>query len=315
MTTAPSPSSSSTIDEIREKAHDAVERRRIREGNVDALALAFARMVRVNPNAGKPENPFIYGEGGIPLTHWGVFLYFAKERKISEIEARRAKWCFVALESKIRNGVYSMRSDWELRDFVAEKGADSILIPLRRSCTKAYGDEFSRDFDEGEIRRASTILTDVAGPENSLKNCADCAKTEKLRPCPCRRVSYCSKHCQARDWKRHRIVCEWYWSDENVDEWMAKARKSDGGVFLVTSDGLFSSGVRRGDEHFVEAALRDVSDASSAKRSTLFSKFPPCRDCAKKIVDAEIGKVVFDGRDDEIVALFESAGVSAKALG
>ena len=49
---------------------------------------------------------------------------------------------------------------------------------------------------------------------NALYICKVCNKPEidnqKLKPCPCKKVLYCSKECQVEDWKGHKKMCHWH---------------------------------------------------------------------------------------------------------
>ena len=61
--------------------------------------------------------------------------------------------------------------------------------------------------DEEECEDAATFLAKV---------CRVCNLKDGVKACArCERVYYCSNHCQASDWKRHKLTCkreckEWY---------------------------------------------------------------------------------------------------------
>ena len=55
-----------------------------------------------------------------------------------------------------------------------------------------------------------TEMFAIPGDQKSKKfACKECSKIGRLFKCSrCKDVYYCSKECQKKDWKLHKIICE-----------------------------------------------------------------------------------------------------------
>ncbi|GMI44317.1 hypothetical protein TrCOL_g11363 [Triparma columacea] len=51
---------------------------------------------------------------------------------------------------------------------------------------------------------------------------------DKLLMCPCRTVAYCSKDCQVKHWKKHRVLCTGPLNERGESEAMVKKRSKTG---------------------------------------------------------------------------------------
>jgi hypothetical protein len=51
---------------------------------------------------------------------------------------------------------------------------------------------------------------------------------DKLHMCPCRNVAYCSRECQLKHWKKHRVLCTGPLNERGESEAMVKKRSKTG---------------------------------------------------------------------------------------
>ncbi|GMI26280.1 hypothetical protein TrCOL_g10748 [Triparma columacea] len=71
---------------------------------------------------------------------------------------------------------------------------------------------------------------------------------DKLLMCPCRNVAYCSKDCQVKHWKKHRVLCTGPLNERGESEAMVKKRSKTGkgvavgGADVGVAEGAAASG-------------------------------------------------------------------------
>ena len=51
---------------------------------------------------------------------------------------------------------------------------------------------------------------------------------DKLLMCPCRNVAYCSRECQVKHWKEHKVLCTGPLNEKGESEAMVKGRHKTG---------------------------------------------------------------------------------------
>ena len=51
---------------------------------------------------------------------------------------------------------------------------------------------------------------------------------DKLHMCPCRNVAYCSRECQVKHWKKHKVLCTGPLNERGESEAMVKKRSKTG---------------------------------------------------------------------------------------
>ncbi|GMI48294.1 hypothetical protein TrCOL_g6696 [Triparma columacea] len=51
---------------------------------------------------------------------------------------------------------------------------------------------------------------------------------DKLLMCPCRNVAYCSRECQVKHWKKHKVLCTGPLNEKGESEAMVKKRSKTG---------------------------------------------------------------------------------------
>ncbi|GMI47414.1 hypothetical protein TrCOL_g3675 [Triparma columacea] len=51
---------------------------------------------------------------------------------------------------------------------------------------------------------------------------------DKLHMCPCRNVAYCSRECQLKHWKKHKVLCTGPLNESGESEAMVKKRSKTG---------------------------------------------------------------------------------------
>ncbi|GMI34851.1 hypothetical protein TrCOL_g8815 [Triparma columacea] len=51
---------------------------------------------------------------------------------------------------------------------------------------------------------------------------------DKLFMCPCRNVAYCSRECQVKHWKKHKVLCTGPLNERGESEAMVKKRSKTG---------------------------------------------------------------------------------------
>ncbi|GMI40377.1 hypothetical protein TrCOL_g9430 [Triparma columacea] len=51
---------------------------------------------------------------------------------------------------------------------------------------------------------------------------------DKLLMCPCRTVAYCSRECQLKHWKKHKVLCTGPLNERGESEAMVKKRSKTG---------------------------------------------------------------------------------------
>jgi hypothetical protein len=51
---------------------------------------------------------------------------------------------------------------------------------------------------------------------------------DKLHMCPCRNVAYCSRECQLKHWKEHKVLCTGPLNERGESEAMVKKRSKTG---------------------------------------------------------------------------------------
>ena len=54
------------------------------------------------------------------------------------------------------------------------------------------------------------------------------ASRSKLHMCPCRNVAYCSRECQLKHWKEHKVLCTGPLNERGESEAMVKKRSKTG---------------------------------------------------------------------------------------
>jgi hypothetical protein len=97
---------------------------------------------------------------------------------------------------------------------------------------------------------------------------------DKLLVCPCRHVAYCSKECQVKHWREHKVQCKGPLNERGESEAMVKKRSKTGkgmkgggadvgGADVGVAEGAVATGKngkkgKKGDE--AEALLGDLVD-------------------------------------------------------
>jgi hypothetical protein len=77
---------------------------------------------------------------------------------------------------------------------------------------------------------------------------ASAKERDKLHMCPCRNVAYCSKECQVKHWREHRVQCTGPLNERGESEAMVKKRSKTGkGAAAGEADvGAADAGVAEG---------------------------------------------------------------------
>ncbi|GMI47413.1 hypothetical protein TrCOL_g3674 [Triparma columacea] len=66
---------------------------------------------------------------------------------------------------------------------------------------------------------------------------------DKLHMCPCRNVAYCSKECQLKHWREHKVLCTGPLNERGESEAMVKKRSKTGkGVAAGVAEGAVATG-------------------------------------------------------------------------
>ena len=119
-------------------------------------------------------------------------------------------------------------------------------------------------------------------PGSGRPFCALCGREEspdsnfKLRHCAgCKKVAYCAKACQTKDWPKHKIDC-----DERLEK--LKQRKL---------------AMKR---RFDEPKFKDLTPDPASKRDVLVSLAPPTTGTIWAVVDPELFGVIPDAQDDPL---------------
>jgi hypothetical protein len=66
--------------------------------------------------------------------------------------------------------------------------------------------------------------------------------------CPCRTVAYCSKECQLKHWKKHKVLCTGPLNERGESEAMVKGRHKTGkgaaagGADVGVAEGVVATG-------------------------------------------------------------------------
>jgi hypothetical protein len=69
------------------------------------------------------------------------------------------------------------------------------------------------------------------------------ASRDKLHMCPCRNVAYCSRECQIKHWKKHKVLCTGPLNERGESEAMVKKRSKTGkGIKGGGTDGGVAEG-------------------------------------------------------------------------
>ena len=93
--------------------------------------------------------------------------------------------------------------------FLSEGMIANRMVPVCQSdecehVASVHLDDMGKHIN-GLLRSAGTSLSSVMSQRRA---CATCKKVMRMKECrQCRRISYCSRECQKKDWKRHKGEC------------------------------------------------------------------------------------------------------------
>lgn len=109
----------------------------------------FDVVVAVVPPSEDPPIP----TKGFPVDDFVEYFRFVRRRMGMRDVARAAKFAYSALERKI-----ALRVDCPSTRYVDANGEDALLGRMREHLVDKYGEEFERDFDDEEMKRARVAV-------------------------------------------------------------------------------------------------------------------------------------------------------------
>lgn len=128
-------------------------------------------------------------------------------------------WSEIAYRSKSNNPFTFGELKERMKDIEAHEKLHSFQGPSR-AYSKAFIPQLLQQF-EGMPDSSPVVLAGKKSsltqsepikfiPPDDMETCFNChAKSEKLSACSgCKKVRYCNKDCQSKDWSKHKFVCK-----------------------------------------------------------------------------------------------------------
>jgi hypothetical protein len=120
----------------------------------------------------------------------------------------------------------------------------ATFLHLGKPDSDVVRDKFSRQINSRDPSYRDPTITNITKHylEGRPFCCFICEaltakERDKLHMCPCRTVAYCSRDCQVKHWREHRVQCTGPLNEKGESEAMVKKRSKTGkGVAAVGAD-------------------------------------------------------------------------------